>query len=119
MHDPVQNSWIAKRNRSIERLVNLFKDCNGSQEDLEDIEAAKDALAIAHIAASLELERVPANNWREEGERAILRLIKAWIKYSRTKDDPEAEEELNIALDTLAVAHSAATFEWASGSLKW
>jgi hypothetical protein len=24
MHDPVQNSWIAKRNRSIERLIKAW-----------------------------------------------------------------------------------------------
>jgi hypothetical protein len=42
-----------------------------------------------------------------------------WGKCDPTVKDPEAEEALNIALDALTLAHTAATFEWASGPAKW
>jgi hypothetical protein len=47
------------------------------------------------------------------------RLTAAWEKYGGAYENPKAEEELNIALDDLAVAHSAAAFEGWSGKLKW
>ena len=50
----------------------------------------------------------------------VSKEVRAWTTYKRGgEDDPEIEEELKIALDELAVAHSAATFEFCSGPLKW
>ena len=46
--------------------------------------------------------------------KALERVVVAW-----GKGEAAGEDELNKALDTLAVAHIAATFEWASGPLKW
>jgi hypothetical protein len=46
--------------------------------------------------------------------KALERVVAAW-----EKDEAAGEDELNKALDALAVAHIAATFEWASGPLKW
>ena len=46
-------------------------------------------------------------------------LTAAWEKYGGAYENPKAEEELNIALDDLAVTHSAAAFEGWSGKLKW
>ena len=47
-------------------------------------------------------------------------LVRAGTKYKgNNEDDPEAEEELNIALDALAVANTASAFEFCSGPLKW
>jgi hypothetical protein len=52
-------------------------------------------------------------------KRAIERFVAAWNACDdRGGDDPEAEERLNVALDALAVAHIAATFEWTSGPMK-
>jgi hypothetical protein len=47
-------------------------------------------------------------------QKALERVVAAW-----GKGEAAGEDELNKALDTLAVAHIAATFEWASGPLKW
>jgi hypothetical protein len=113
-------SWIAKRNKAIERLMAAWDNYEDpSNDDLEPIEIAIDAITVAHIAAALEWENTSIKRWEDEKGKAMVRLVRAWIKYNRTHDDPEAEEELNIALDALTIAHAAATFEWASGPLKW
>jgi len=55
-----------------------------------------------------------------EKGKAMEQLVRAWTKYKgNNEDDPEAEEELNIALDALAVANTASAFEFCSGPLKW
>jgi hypothetical protein len=51
-------------------------------------------------------------------EKAMERLVAVWGRLDG-KDNPEVEEEPNVALDTLTVIHAAATFEWATGPLKW
>jgi hypothetical protein len=48
----------------------------------------------------------------------IERLITLWKRYINDLEDPEAEQALNLALDEIAVAHPAATFEGASGPLE-
>jgi hypothetical protein len=121
MRDPIQKFWIAKRNKALERLVAAWSsdECpNRGEED--PMQTAADAVTVAHIAAALEWDRVPSEQWRYEAERAVERLVRAWEKYkSCGADDPEVEEELNIALDELAVAHSAEAFEFCGGALKW
>jgi hypothetical protein len=54
-----------------------------------------------------------------QGSKGDGAATAAWEKYGGADENPEAEEELNIALDDLAVAHSAAAFEGWSGKLKW
>jgi len=49
-------------------------------------------------------------------DRALERVVDAWQRSGAPNDDGE---ELNKALDALTVAHVAATFEWASGPMKW
>ena len=80
---------------------------------------ALDAVALAHIATKLEWDNGPVKQWEEKVAKAMDRLAAAWEEYEGTDENPEAEEALNIALDEIAVAHSAATFEWANGPLKW
>ena len=80
---------------------------------------ATDAIALAHVATVLEWDGEPRKQWVDQEEKAMERLVAAWEKYNGADDDPEAEEALNIALDALAVAHIARTFEWVSGPLKW
>ena len=119
--NPTQKLWIAKRNKAIERLVTAFCSDAGRNDDDEDpVNIAADAVTIAHIAATLEWDNGPAKAWSDEDGKAIERLARAWIKYKRNdEDDLEVEEELNIALDALAVAHTASAFEFCSGPLKW
>lgn len=45
-------------------------------------------------------------------DRALERVITTW---EQSGDSEEKTEELNRALDVLTMAHTAATFEWASG----
>jgi hypothetical protein len=81
---------------------------------------AADAVTVAHIAAALQWATGTVKDWNYEEGKAMEQLVKAFLKYKRTdEDDPDAEEELNIALDALAVAHSARAFEFCSGPLKW
>jgi hypothetical protein len=47
-------------------------------------------------------------------DMALDRVVATLGKYGATSGEPE---ELNKVLDALTVAHIAATFEWASGSL--
>ena len=120
MDSVAKKSWEAKRNKAIKRLVEAWGRCGGtSNDDPEPVNLAADAVTVAHIAAALEWEGRPPKEWDDEVEKAIERIVVAWEKYDATDDDPEAEEALNIALDALAIAHTAATFDWASGPLKW
>ena len=121
MRNAIQCSWKAKRNKAIERLITAWENYGeAGNEDPEPINVAADAITIAHIAASLEWESGPVQSWQEEEGKAMMRLVRAWIKYARSEgDDPEAEEELNIALDALAIAHTAAALEGRSGPVQW
>jgi hypothetical protein len=47
-----------------------------------------------------------------ERNSALERVVALW-----EQDGGEDSDELNKALDVLAIAHTAATFEWASNSL--
>jgi hypothetical protein len=85
----------------------------------EEVNAALDAVAVAHIAISLEPEIASSADWHHKAESSIERLVDACLRYDGTNEDPEAEERLNIALDAFAFAHVAKTFEWATGPLKW
>ena len=48
-----------------------------------------------------------------ERDSALERVVALW-----EQGGGEDSDELNKALDVLAIAHTAATFEWASGSLR-
>jgi hypothetical protein len=63
--------------------------------------------SLAALAKSLDLDR--------ERRSALERVVALWEKDSGAGG--EDSEELMKALDVLAIAHMAATFEWASGSL--
>lgn len=121
MRNAIQCSWKAKRNKAIERLITAWENYGeAGDEDAEPIDVAADAITIAHIAASLQWESGPVKSWQEEKGKAMIQLVRAWIKYERSDgDDPEAEDELNIALDALAIAHTAVSLEGWSGPLKW
>jgi len=120
MDSVAKKTWEAKRNKAIKRFVEAWEKYGGtSGEDHEPVNLAADAVTVAHIAAALEWERRPLKEWDDEVAKAMERLVVAWEKYDSTDDDPEAEEALSIALDALAIAHTAATFSWASGPLKW
>jgi hypothetical protein len=121
MRNSIQRSWVVRRNKAIERLVTALSDdgCLSYDEE-ERISTAADAVTVAHLAAALEWDRPPSKQWTDEEGKAMDRLVRAWTKSKKDgKDDPDLEEELNIALDALAIAHSAGTFEFCSGPLKW
>jgi hypothetical protein len=116
-------SWKAKRDKSIERFVAAWEKYGGpKKDDPEDVNAALDAVTVAHFAATLKWNGespVGCEQWEDKEDRAMERLAIAWDKYDRAKKNPEAEKALEMALDALAMAHTAATFEWASGPLTW
>jgi hypothetical protein len=117
MKNGIQKSWEAKRNKAIERFVAAWEK-HDSGKDPEPVNTALDAITVAHIAAKLEWDSGPVRRWEDVEEKAMERLAAAWEKLDGD-GNPEVEEELNIALDTLAVAHSAAALEGWSGPLKW
>ena len=121
MRDPIQKSWMAKRNKAIDRLVKAWINDESQTDDGEEpTMTATDTVTVAHIAATLEWATENVKDWGYEEGKAMRQLVRVWIKYKRNdEDDPEAEEELNIALDALAVAHTARAFEFCSGPLKW
>ena len=120
MDHAIQKSWLAKRNKAIARFVAALEQYNSStDDDFEPVHSALDAVTVAHIAAVLEWQNGPTKDWIDKEAKATERLTAAWEKYGGADENPEAEEELNIALDDLAVAHSAAAFEGWSGKLKW
>ena len=112
-------NWLSKRNKAIKRLISAWERYEGCADPEEEVMRAIDALAVAHIATKLEWDNGPSKGWTERRDEAIERLEAVWAKHDWSKDDLEAEEELEIALDNLAVAHIAATFEFASGPLTW
>lgn len=119
MDHAVQKSWRAKRNKAIERFVAAWNSSSSTDDDFEPVHSALDAVTVAHIAVILERQNGPSEDWIDKEAKAMERLAAAWEKYGGAHENPEAEEELNIALDDLAVAHSAAAFEGLSGELKW
>jgi hypothetical protein len=121
MRNEIHKSWETRRRQAIERLVEALKQeaASASTDDDESINTAADAVTVAHIAARLGWEGGPLTIWRDKEARAMGRLVGLWKKYAAKGDDPDLAEELNVALDALAVAHIARTFEWASGPLKW
>ena len=80
---------------------------------------ALDAMTVAHLSAAFEIEGGPAERWQEYKANAIERFFAVLEKYNGTEEDPEVLDELNAALDMLALAHIATTFEFAGGPLKW
>jgi hypothetical protein len=119
MDSVAKRSWEAKRNKAIKRLVEVWNKSGATEDEDEAVSMAADAITIAHIAAALEWEGRPPKEWFDVAQKAMDRLVVAWEKYDSTDDDPEAEEALNIALDSLVIAHTAATFSWASGPPQW
>ena len=119
VRDLIKKSWEAKRNKAIERFVAAWEKYGGSHtgDDPEPVNAALDAVTVAHLATALVWE-TSVKGWDETEGKAMERLVSAWEKYDGTDENPEAEDELNIALDAIAIAHAAATFEWATGPLK-
>lgn len=112
------STWKAKREKAIERLVAVWETYKEG-DDPEKLNAATDAVALAHIALALDWADEPRQEWEEQKEKATNQLVAAWRKHDRNVENPETDESLNIALDALTIAHTATTFEWASGPLKW
>jgi hypothetical protein len=106
------SKWEARRKEMLERFITAW-------QGYEDVTAATDTLVVAHVAAAFQCNGGPARDWDRSETKSMERLVKASTKYKLLVDDPEIEKELKIALDELALAHMAATFEWASGPLKW
>ena len=52
--------------------------------------------------------------WYHKRNKALTRVVAIY-----EKGEAAGEDELNRALDALALAHTAATFEWGSGPIKW
>jgi len=117
MDNVIQKSWIRKRNKAIERFITAWEKDEAGQ-DPEPVNTALDAITIAHIASALEWDTGSVKDWEEAEAKALRRLVAAWEKLDGD-DNPEVEEELNIALDALAVAHSALAFQGWSGPLEW
>jgi hypothetical protein len=114
---------LTTRERKKQKAIGLFiavwekYDALGDQQQ-DATDRALDRLAIAHIAAKFDLDCGPRSNWGDSRNRTIERLVAAWEKIAAGCKDPEAEEALNLALDELAVAHAAVTFEGLSGPLR-
>ena len=120
MSNVVRTSWETNRNDAIEPFVAAWnKYGHAGNDEPEDVNTALDAVTVAHVAAVFEWNSGHPTRSKDTEAKAMERLVTAWEKYDETNDDPEAVEELNNALDVLAVAHIAETFEWASGPLKW
>jgi hypothetical protein len=114
-----QNSWDVERRRAIERFVEALNQYHDkSDSDAELVHRAVDVVTVAHIAAQFEWEGGPLTNWEDKLNRAMERVVTAW-EECQANDDPIAREELNIALDGLAIANAAWTFEFAGGPLNW
>lgn len=112
------STWKARQEKAIKRLVAAWETYEEG-DDSEKVSAAVDAVALAHIALAFEWADEPRQHWKEQEDKALERLAAVWGKCHPTVEDPEAEEALNILLDALTLAHTAATFEWASGPAKW
>ena len=114
-----KSTWQVKRDKAIERFVSAFEKNGETPDDAEKENMALDAVTVAHLGAAFEIDGGPNKRWEEYKSNTAGLVIAAWRKYNETEDDPAALYELNAALDMLAIAHIAATFEFASGPLKW
>jgi hypothetical protein len=57
-------------------------------------------------------ERNSLDTLYRKRDRALERVVAIWEKSGGST---EGSDELNRALDVLTIAHTTATFEWASG----
>ena len=119
MSKQLKSTWQVKRDKAIKRFVSALESSDETSVDADDGNRALDAMTVAHLGAAFEIEGGPAKRWQEYEANAIERFFAVWEKYNGTEEDPEVLDELNAALDMLALAHIAATFEFASGPLKW
>ena len=106
------STWQIKRDKAIERFVFAFEkssETGAAEDENEDENMALDAVTVAHLGAAFEIEGGPNKRWPEYEEHATQRFIAAWRKCKETEEDPAVLDELNAALDMLAVAHIAAT----------
>ena len=113
-----ESTWEARRQKATERFISLFDD--RGTDHTEEIIKALDALTLAHMALALDdgLTGGLTDRWKHEA-RAMGRFVAAWKASGLTEEHPDAEEAINFALDELAVAHAARTFEELNGPLKW
>jgi hypothetical protein len=58
-------------------------------------------------------KHVKFNSWAHKRDKALERFLALHEKDETTGD------EWNQALDALALAHCAFTFEWGGGPIKW
>ena len=84
MNNVIQGSWEAKRNKAIERFVAAWDKYGGSNkgDDPEPVNAALDAVTVAHIATALGWESRPAKDWEGKEGKAMERLIAAWEQHA-------------------------------------
>lgn len=59
------------------------------------------------------IKRNSLDVWYHKRHKALVRVVEVW------ENGEKDEDEFNRALDALALAHTAATFEWGSGPIKW
>ena len=117
-----KSPWENRRDKAIARLIRAIVD----DREGEAATLALNAVVVAHLAATFECDYGIHQRWKEYETNASDRFLEAWIKYEVSRrragsphGDPDAENALYAALDLLAVAYIATTFEWASGPLKW
>lgn len=59
------------------------------------------------------IKRDSLHVWYRKRNKALARVVDI------CEQGEAGEDELNQALDALALAHTAATFEWGGGPIKW
>jgi hypothetical protein len=105
-----------RRGRTIENFISA---ATTESDDREAENTALDALVVAHLAAMIEFIGGPHMRWQEHKESPFDGSPPhGSTTRQRTMMKPLGDE-LDGALDVLAITHIAATFEWASGALKW
>ena len=115
MRDQNQKSWDARRREAIKRLVEAWEKRGDGEErdDPDPVTSAADAVVVAHLATVVEYEGGPQTEWHDKATRMIDQVIAIWKEYEENNEDREVIEELlNVALNTFAIAHVAANFEW-------
>jgi hypothetical protein len=109
MSNAVKKLWEANCRKAIKRSIIAWNKYRAGK-DPDELTTALDAVVVAHLAAKLEWGRRPMKQWGAAEDRAMERLVAAWEKLDG-EENPEVEKELNMALDALAVIHSALTFD--------
>jgi hypothetical protein len=107
----IPQTWGHKRRKALEQAIKASQRSSRT----EIFNEALDAFTVSHMATRFELDRGPPTDWNDRRCAALARVESILGRSADIETLSLAlQEALNLAMDELAIAHAALTFEFAS-----